>query len=52
MIPSTGLINGWFKDPATSRVRQVNGVMLQNQNNARGFFLGADQSGAVRLDNP
>jgi hypothetical protein len=33
-------------------VRQFGGVMLQNQNKARGFFLGTDQSGAVRLDNP
>ena len=52
LVPSTGLINGWFKDPTAGRVRQLNGVMLRSQNNARGFFLGADQSGAVRLDNP
>lgn len=52
LIPSTGLFNGRFTDPGSSRVRLINGVMLQNQNNARGFFMGADQSGAVRLDNP
>ncbi len=52
LSPNTGLINGQFTDPTSSRVRQLNGVMLQNQNNARGFFSGADQSGAVRLDNP
>ncbi|MGZ4972366.1 MAG: InlB B-repeat-containing protein [Limisphaerales bacterium] len=52
LSPNTGFISGRFTDPASSRVRQLNGVMLQNQNNARGFFLGADQSGAVRLENP
>ncbi|MDB6057143.1 MAG: putative Lysyl endopeptidase [Verrucomicrobiales bacterium] len=52
LIPSIGLFDGHFTDPATSRVRLINGVMLQNQNNARGFFMGADQSGAVRFDNP
>jgi len=52
LTSSTGLFSGRFTDPATSRVRKFNGVMLQNQNNARGFFLGSDQSGAVRLDNP
>ena len=52
LIPSVGVFSGHFMDPATSRIRQFGGVMLQNQNKARGFFLGTDQSGAVRLDNP
>jgi hypothetical protein len=52
LTPSVGAISGRFVDLATSRVRQFGGVMLQNQNKARGFFLGTDQSGAVRLDNP
>jgi hypothetical protein len=52
LTPSVGVFSGKFVDPATSRMRQFGGVMLQNQNEARGFFLGTDQSGAVRLDNP
>src|SRR5205814_6092835 len=52
LTPSVGAISGHFVDPATSSVRRFGGVMLQNQNKARGFFLGTDQSGAVRLDNP
>lgn len=52
LTPRVGVISGRFVDPATSRIRQFGGVMLQSQNEARGFFLGTDQSGAVRLDNP
>jgi hypothetical protein len=52
LIPSLGLFSGQLTDPTTSRIRPINGVLLQNQNSAHGFFLGADQSGAVRLKNP
>jgi hypothetical protein len=41
---STGVFRGQFGPGQT-----MSGVILQNQNNARGFFLGTNESGAVLL---
>jgi hypothetical protein len=41
---STGAFSGKFGPGQT-----VHGVVLQNQNSARGFFLGTNESGAVLL---
>jgi len=42
-----GSLTGSFIDPATARRRTVKGVVLPNQNQARGFFLGVDEGGGV-----
>lgn len=47
LSPTKGTATGSFIDPNTSRKRTVRGVVLQNQNEARGFFLGTDQSGRL-----
>lgn len=44
---SKGTLTGSFTDPATARKRTVRGLVLPNQNQARGFFLGSDESGRV-----
>jgi hypothetical protein len=43
------LTRSHFKDPTTLRLTSFNGVILQNQNEARGYFLGTNQSGSVLL---
>ncbi len=47
---TTGLLTGSFLHPDTRKPTQIKGVVLQQQNNARGFFLGTNQSGAVLLE--
>jgi hypothetical protein len=48
-----GLIIGSFANPAEPKQTiKVNGVILQNQTNAQGYFLGTNQSGAFLLGNP
>ncbi len=42
-----GTMTGSFIDPATLKKRAVKGVVLPNQNQARGFFLGVDEGGGV-----
>ncbi len=45
-----GLLTGsHFTAPVTLRFTTFNGVILQNQNEARGYFLGTNQSGSVLL---
>jgi hypothetical protein len=44
---SKGSMSGSFIDPTTTSKRTVKGTVLQKQNQARGFFLGPDQSGRV-----
>ncbi len=49
---TTGAISGRFANPANSKQTiKVNGVLLQNQTNAVGYFLGTNQTGAFLLDN-
>ncbi|MEP6662111.1 MAG: hypothetical protein ABJC04_00480 [Verrucomicrobiota bacterium] len=45
----TGLMTGSFIHPATAKKTKFQGVVLQEQQNARGFFLGPNQSGAVLI---
>lgn len=50
---ATGLITGSFVNPANSKQTiKVNGVVLQGQTNAAGYFLGTDQSGVFTLTPP
>jgi uncharacterized repeat protein (TIGR03803 family) len=52
-IKTSGLITGSFLNPANAKQTiQVNGVLLQNQTNAQGYFLGTNQSGTFLLENP
>ncbi|HEY3863684.1 MAG TPA: hypothetical protein VGO59_17550 [Verrucomicrobiae bacterium] len=44
-----GAFTGSFTNPDTHKRVTMRGVVLQNANSARGFFLGADESGAVLL---
>lgn len=48
MDPRTGLMQGSFVIPPRT-TRTVRGVVLQNQSQARGFFLGPSQSGEMLL---
>jgi hypothetical protein len=47
--PSAGSFSGWFVNPGTGRKVTMSGVILQNQDSGRGFFLGTNESGAVLL---
>jgi len=48
---TTGAISGTFANPSNPKQTvKVNGVLLQNQTNAAGYFLGTSQSGAFLLD--
>jgi uncharacterized repeat protein (TIGR03803 family) len=50
---STGLITGTFAKPSNPKQTiKVNGVILQGQTNAQGYFLGTNQSGAFRVQLP
>ncbi len=50
---STGVISGSFANPdGTKRTIKVNGVILQGETNAQGYFLGTNQSGRFTLDPP
>jgi hypothetical protein len=49
----TGLITGSFHYPANAKQTiTINGVLLQNQTNAQGYFMGTNQSGAFLLKSP
>jgi hypothetical protein len=49
-IGRTGLISGSFLNPANPRQTIiVTGVLLQNQTNAQGYFLGPNQSGTLMV---
>ena len=49
---TSGAISGSFANPANPKQTiKVNGVLLQNQTNAAGYFLGTNQSGAFLLEN-
>ncbi len=50
--PSAGSFSGSFVNPGTGRKVSMSGVVLQNQESARGFFLGTNESGAVLLQDP
>jgi len=45
--PVTGVVTGSFVHPGTRQSISLQGVMLQNQSSARGFFLGTNQSGPL-----
>jgi hypothetical protein len=47
IAPSSGSFKGSMKNPLTGKVISFNGVVLQRQQFARGFFLDGDQSGSV-----
>ena len=50
---TTGAVSGSFANPANSRQTiKVNGVLLQDETNAVGYFLGTSQSGAFLLEKP
>jgi hypothetical protein len=46
---SNGVIKGSFINPSSLKTITVNGVLLQNQTNIAGYFLGGLQSGAFTL---
>src|SRR5206468_2405491 len=48
-VPQTGLWKGTVTEPTTGRSFSFQGAVLQRQNSGRGFFLGTNQSGRVRL---
>ena len=50
---ATGVVSGTFINPAQRKETiKVNGVILQGQTNAQGYFLGTNQSGYFILGNP
>jgi len=50
LTKSTGLIIGSFHFPGTGAVTPIRGVILQEQNQAQGYFLGLDQCGSFRIE--
>ena len=48
--PATGSFTGSFVDPSTGKTVSFQGVVLQQQNVARGFFLGLHESGSVIVE--
>ena len=46
---TSGLISGTFTDPVRRTTDIIRAVILQQQNLIRGYFLGADQSGALEI---
>jgi hypothetical protein len=46
---TNGLMSGSFVHPDLHSSKTLEGVVLQQQNQARGYFLGTDQSGAFLL---
>jgi hypothetical protein len=47
---TTGTISGSFANPSNQKQKiKVNGVLLQNETNAQGYFQGTNQSGALLL---
>ncbi len=50
---TNGVISGTFANPSnTKQTIKVNGVILQGQTNAAGYFLGTNESGMFLLDKP
>jgi uncharacterized repeat protein (TIGR03803 family) len=50
---SSGLITGSFVDPSNPKqTNTIGGVLLQNQTNAQGYFLGTNQNGPFLLTAP
>jgi hypothetical protein len=48
---TTGVISGSFANPENPKQTiKINGVILQGQTNAQGYFLGTNQSGTFTLD--
>jgi uncharacterized protein (DUF2147 family) len=45
--PAKGSMTGSFIDPSSGKRRTLKGIALPKQNQARGFFLGTDESGRV-----
>src|SRR5882724_1413183 len=45
----TGIMTGHFVDPVTGLTDPIKGIVLQQQNYARGFFLGTNAAGAFSL---
>jgi len=45
----TGIMTGHFVDPITGLTDPIKGIVLQQQNYARGFFLGTNASGSFAL---
>jgi uncharacterized repeat protein (TIGR03803 family) len=49
---TTGVISGTFVNPSNPKQTiKVNGVILQGQTNAQGYFVGTNQSGEFLLEN-
>jgi len=51
ITPTTGKFTGWFEAPGGKKQQTISGVVLMNEGDARGYFLGSDESGAVLLQN-
>ena len=45
-----GLVNGSFIHPQSKRLTTIKAVVLQDQTNLQGFFLGTNDSGRILLD--
>ena len=50
IVPSNGVVTGWFRHPVANAWRSVLGVVLQKQNAAFGYFSGVNEGGAFSLN--
>ena len=48
-VATNGLVTGSFKHPVSGAITQLKGVVLQQQNQANGFFQSTSQSGKLRV---
>ena len=46
---TSGVLKGGFMHPVTHKTNTIKGVVLQEENTARGFFLSTNQSGGLLL---
>jgi hypothetical protein len=50
---NTGVVSGTFANPSSpNQTIKVNGVLLQNETNAQGYFAGTSRSGSFKLEPP
>ncbi len=47
--PASGTVSGVFANAALKSPKALKGVVLPQQNTARGYFVGTNQTGAFRL---
>lgn len=48
--PTNGIVTGTFLDSDSGTLNPIYGIVLTNQNQIRGFFIGTNQSGSFKVE--